>query len=133
MTGSTFTISSWQELAVIVGIVSAVAGVIGGVIRSRLDKKSAEAAASDRLIRLIETEADKRVAVVRTEFELKMANLQLAHRQELEALRATFERELQELRDSQKLVCTVAGCAGRIVTTSTRRPTRARSGQGGSV
>ena len=126
MTATSFTVSSWQELAVIVGIFSAMAGVAGGVIRSRIDKKSAEAAASDRIIRLIEQEAEKRVEVVRTEFELKIVQMELAHKQQLDDMRVSFERELNELRDARQLVCNVATCEGRIVTVP-KRPEQAKS------
>lgn len=93
-----WTISTWQELAVLITIVATVAGIGGGVIRSRIDSKSAEQASSDRLIRLIETEADKRVEVVRTEFQLTIANMELKHRDELTAMRSEFERQLATLK-----------------------------------
>lgn len=93
-----FSITSWQELALTIGIVSAIAGVLGGLIKSRLDQKGADAAASDRLIRLIETEADKRVEVVRTEFKLQIAEMQLEHSKELAAVRAEFEKQVKALR-----------------------------------
>lgn len=93
-----WTISSWQELAILVTIVAAVAGVGGGMIRSKLDKRSADDAASDRIIRLIETEADKKVEVVRTEFALIIANMELKHRDELTAMRMDFEGQLKSLR-----------------------------------
>lgn len=95
---SDWAISSWQELAILVTIVAALAGVSGGVIKSRLDSKGAEQASSDRLIRLIETEADKRVEVVRTEFALTIANMELKHRDELTAMRTDFEKQLRSLK-----------------------------------
>lgn len=98
MTGSTFTISSWQDLAIIIGIISAAAGVMGGFIRSKLDKKSSDAAASDRIIRLVEVEADKRVEVVRTEFKLQIAEMQLEHGRQIEAMRNDFEKQVKTLR-----------------------------------
>lgn len=95
---TSFTVSSWQDLAIIVGIASAVAGVIGAMLRSALDKRKVETAASDRLIRLAEVEAEKRVEVVRTEFKLKLAELQLEHRTEIDAMRAEFDKQLKSLR-----------------------------------
>ena len=93
-----WAISSWQELAILVTIVAAIAGVSGGFIKSRLDSKTAEQASSDRLIRLIETEADKRVEVVRTEFQLKIAEMELNHRDQLTSMRNEFEKELRSLK-----------------------------------
>lgn len=95
---TTFTIGSWQDLAIIVGIASAMAGVIGGLVRARLDRKSAEAAASDRLLRLVETEAEKKVEVVRTEFKLQFAELQLSHQAELASMRADFDKQVKSLK-----------------------------------
>lgn len=93
-----WAISSWQELAILITIVAAIAGVGGGMIRSRLDKRSSDAAASDRLIRLVEEEATKKVEVVRTEFALIIANMELKHRDELTAMRTDFEGQLKALR-----------------------------------
>lgn len=93
-----WNISSWQELAIIVSIVAALAGVTGGVIKSRLDSKTVEQATSDRVIRLVEVEAEKRVEYVRTEFKLQIAEMQLEHRTQLEAMRTDFEKQLKTLR-----------------------------------
>lgn len=111
-----WAISGWQELAVLMGVAVALSGIIASLIKGKIDHNNAEAAASDRLIRLIETEADKRVQIVRAEFELKIAEMELAHRAELEELTARFEREIQEIRDSVHLACDVPGCRGRVVT-----------------
>ena len=120
-----WSINSWQEAAVLISMTAAFVGALVALIRGRIDHETAEAAASDRIIRLIETEADKRVQVVRTEFELKIAEMQLAHKQEIEDLKELFERELQEIRDSQHLACDVPGCTGRVVTPKRkRRPAR---------
>lgn len=94
----TWTITSWQELAVLIGIVSAIAGVSGGVIRSKLDRKSADAAQSDRIIRLVEVEADKRVEVVRTEFMLQIAQMQLEHQKQIADMRNDFEKQIKSLK-----------------------------------
>lgn len=93
-----WTITSWQELAIVVTIVAALAGVTGGIIKSRLDSKNAEQASSDRLIRLIEEEADKRVEVVRTEFKLQIAEMQLEHQKQMNTMRQDFEKQLKALR-----------------------------------
>lgn len=108
-----WTISSWQELAVLVAIVSAVAGVLGGVIKSRIDAKTASEAASDRLIRLIETEAEKKVEIVRTEFKLQIAELQLQHQSEIAAMRTDFEAQLKKLsKEHDTYRCELAPICG---------------------
>lgn len=112
MNGTGFTINSWQELAILVGIASAIAGTAGAMIKAKIDSKSAEAAASDRIIRLIEQEADKRVAVVRTEFELKIAQMQLEHRDEIHAMRSNFEKQIREIK-RQYIDCPVLDCPHR--------------------
>lgn len=121
MSSAGFSITSWQELAILVGIVSALAGVTGSLVRSRIDRKGAEAAASDRIIRLVEVEADKRVAVVRTEFELKIAQMQLQHRDEIHAMRSTFEKQIREIK-KQYVECPVAECPHRPPIRTTRGP-----------
>ena len=118
---SDWVITGWQEVAIIAGIAATATGIMTSIIRGRIDSSHAEAAASDRIIRLIESEADKRVQIVRTEFELKIAQMELDHKRELDDLRAQFERELQEIRDSQHLVCDVPGCTGRVVTPKRKR------------
>jgi uncharacterized membrane-anchored protein YhcB (DUF1043 family) len=95
---TSFTISGWTDLAVLIGMFSLIAGIIGGAIRSRLDRRSAEEASSDRLIRLVEAEAEKRVEIVRTEFKLQIAELTLAHRTEIDAMRSDFEKEFKSLK-----------------------------------
>lgn len=95
---TTFTVSSWQDIAILVGIAATVSGIIGATLRSWIDRKNAEAAASDRLIRLAEVEAEKRVEIVRTEFKLQIAEMQLQHRSEIDSMRADFEKELRSLK-----------------------------------
>lgn len=95
---SSFTISGWQDLTLLLGIVATIAGITGGLIRSRIDRKSAEAASSDRLIRLVEAEAEKRVEIVRTEFKLQIAELQLEHRNEINKIKTDFEKQLKSLK-----------------------------------
>ena len=97
MTNS-FTISSWQDVAIFVGIVATLSGLIGAMLRSWLDKRSAETAVADRLIRLAEVEAEKRVEIVRTEFKLQIAELQLEHRTEIDKMRNEFEKSFRSLK-----------------------------------
>lgn len=120
-----WTIAGWQEIAVIAGVAATLSAALGALIKGKVDHANAEAAASDRLIRLIETEADKRVDVVRAEFELKIREMELAHKQELDDLRCDFEREIDAIRSSVHLACEVEGCSGRVVT-SKRHPRRGR-------
>lgn len=84
------------------GAVCAALGVIGTQFYNRLhaakESQAADDAASERLIALIEREADKRVEIVRTEFKLKLAELKLEHQAELNAVRSDFEKEVRELR-----------------------------------
>lgn len=124
-----WSVSNWQEAAVIISMTAAFVGALVALIKGRIEHETAEAAASDRIIRLIETEADKRVQVVRTEFELKIAQMELAHKREIEELTERFERELQEIRDSHHLVCDVPGCKGRIVAPKKRRAKGASVGE----
>lgn len=121
MTG--FSLTSWTDVAILVGIASTLAAIAGGMIKSRLDRESSEAAASDRIIRLIEQEAEKRVQVVRTEFQLKIAQMELAHKQEFDEMKAAFEREIQELRN-RGLDCSVPDCPNRSAKPIKIRPTR---------
>lgn len=98
MNNASFTISSWADLAIIIGICSTLAAILGGVVKSRIDKKAADAQASDRIIRLVEVEADKRVEVVRTEFKLQIAEMQIDHQRQLTAMRDDFEKQVKTLR-----------------------------------
>jgi hypothetical protein len=102
---TSFSLNSWQDVAVLVGVVSALFTILGGLItasfnrrKSLIEKKSADDAASDRLIRLIETEAEKKVEIVRTEFKLQIAEAQLEHSRQLTAMRTDFEKQLAALR-----------------------------------
>jgi hypothetical protein len=121
----TFAITSWEELALLISIVAAIAGVGGGMIKSGIDRKTAEASASDRIIRLIEQESEKRVEVVRTEFKLKIAEMQLEHRSELETVKADFEREIRELRNRGS-ECSAANCPNRNTGPIRIRATRSK-------
>lgn len=125
MTGSGFAITSWQELAIIVGVASTIAAIAGGLIRASIDRKTAEASASDRIIRLIEQEAEKRVEIVRTEFKLKIAEMELAHRSQLVEMKAEFEREIRELRNRGR-DCAAADCPNRNTGPIPIRTTRAK-------
>jgi len=71
------------------------------------EQQAADDVASERLIKLIEREADKRVAIVRAEFELIIAKLKLEQLQkdvakaaELTAIRADFERQIAEIKQA---------------------------------
>lgn len=100
-----FTVTGWQDLAVLAGIVATVFGIGGSLLtnaynkhRTRIEQQQAEQASSDRLIRLIETEADKRVEIVRTEFKLQIAEIQLEHQKQITAMRADFEQQVKALK-----------------------------------
>lgn len=104
MVAPSFHISGWGDLAIIAGICTALASLFGGLLATRLNSRAsriaqrqADDSASDRLIRLIETEAEKKVQIVRTEFELKIAQMQLEHSKQLTAMREDFERQLKAL------------------------------------
>lgn len=91
-------ISTWTDLAIVFGLFGTFSGIIGSLIRSKIEKRTSDAAASDRLIVLIEREADKRVGLVRTEFQLKLADLELAHRDEIALIRKDFENQIKKLK-----------------------------------
>lgn len=99
------TINTWQDVAVLIAAVSAFFSIVGGVVatylnrrKSNIEQAKADDDASDRLIRLIEKEADKRVEIVRTEFKLQIAEMQLEHAKQLTTVRQDFERQLKTLR-----------------------------------
>lgn len=119
MITSGFTLGSWQELAIIVGIVATISGVLGGMIKSKIDARASDAAASDRLIQLIEREADKRVEIVRTEFKLQIAEMQLEHRDQITKLKTDFNKQLGTLkREHDTYRCELAPvCSWRNRTT----------------
>lgn len=103
-----FTLQSWQDVAIFVGIVTAFSTLIGGLgatvfnrRKSLIDKKASDDAASDRIIVLVEKEAEKRVEVVRTEFALKIAEMELKHHSELTKVRTDFEAQLALLREEK--------------------------------
>lgn len=118
--GPSFHLSGWGDVAILCGILATLSSVLGGLLgikfnsrKSKIDQQAAEDQASDRLIRLIETEADKKVEIVRTEFRLEIAELKLAHSSELSSMRQDFEKQLKRLRDERDtyrcdhaLVCT---------------------------
>lgn len=104
-----WTIASWQELAVIVSIVGALFALLGGMTKTWIDKRGADASAQDRIIRLVEVEAEKRVEVVRTEFKLQIAEMQLEHRNQIDAMRADFDKQLHALkREHNSTKCELA-------------------------
>jgi hypothetical protein len=100
-----FTIGSWQDVALVATIAATLTGVVASLgtnlynkHRAQIETQAADQAASDRLIRLIETEADKRVEIVRTEFKLQIAEMQLEHQRELTAMRTDFEKQVKALK-----------------------------------
>lgn len=94
----TWQVSSWQDLAILVTILAAIFGLLGGLIKSAIDKRASDAQAQDRIIRLVEVEAEKQVQVVRTEFELSVAQMKLEHRNQIDAMRADFEKQIHTLK-----------------------------------
>lgn len=120
-----YAISSWQELAIIVGVFATTSGILGGLLRNRYDQRKSNNEQQDRIIRLVETEAEKRVEIVRTEFRLQIAEIQLDHRNQIDAMRADFEKQIATLkkeRDSHR--CELAAvCSWR----NTKTPPPPRS------
>lgn len=100
-----FAIANWSDLALVAGVAATLFGILGGILtstynkrRNAIEQQQAEQASSDRLIRLIETEADKRVEIVRTEFKLQIAEMQLEHQKQLTAMRTDFEKQVKALK-----------------------------------
>ena len=122
--GTNLTINSWTDIALAAGVLATASGIFGSMIRSKLDARKADADASDRIIRLVEVEADKRVEIVRTEFKLQIAEMQLEHKSEIDAMRSEFEKQIATLkreRDTHR--CELAGiCSWR--NTATPPPAR---------
>ena len=116
---ASWTIQSWQEFGVVISIIAVAAGLLGGLIKSRIDQRASDAQASDRLIALIEREADKRVEIVRTEFKLQIAEMQLQHRDEIAKLKTDFNKQLSSLkREHDTYRCELAPvCSWRNKTT----------------
>jgi F0F1-type ATP synthase membrane subunit b/b' len=116
MTTSGWTISSWQDVAILVGVLGTLFALLGGVVttaytnrKSKIEKQSADDAASDRLLRLVEQESEKKIEIVRTEFRLIIADMELKHRDELTAMRLDFEAQLKTLRkDNDTYRCELA-------------------------
>lgn len=106
----------WQDWAILVTLIGAVFTALGitgtqfyNRIASRRSDKAADDEASDRLIALIEREADKRVAIVRAEFELAIANLKLEHAKELNLVRSDFTVQIAEIKqDAEAFRCDIA-------------------------
>lgn len=96
-----FTVDNWDEVALIVGVLSAIMGVCFGFVwnalKHRLESRAADDAAHDRLIKLVETEAEKRIAVVRVDFELKIANMQAEHSQQIARMQAEHDKQIRDL------------------------------------
>ncbi len=62
------------------------------------EQQAADDIASERLIGLIEREADKRVQIVRAEFELIIATLKLEQAVAMNKMRADFDKQIAEVR-----------------------------------
>ena len=133
-TDPSLTINTWQDVAVLIAAVSAFFTIVGGIFataynrrKSRIDQAKADSDASDRLIRLIEQEAEKKVEIVRTEFKLQIAEMQLEHAKQLTAMRQDFERQLKALRgEHDKYRCEHAlTCAWRFKATPPPAPATA--------
>lgn len=120
-----WSITSWQEVAVLVSIVGAVFALLGGLVKSYIDKRNSDASTQDRIIRLVEVEADKRVEIVRTEFKLQIAEMQLRHQKELTSMRNEFDRQLKAMKtEHDTFRCDHApACAWRHLKTVPPAPT----------
>lgn len=106
------------DLAVALGVVVALFGLWWGLLRNRRDGKTADDAAQDRLLKLIEEEAEKRVKLVRTDLELKIAEQELEHQREMRSMRREFEDRLSAMRrDLETYRCdnAAAGCPNRRI------------------
>lgn len=105
------TINSWADVTAALAIVGALCTALGVLVsaaytrrKGSIEQRSADDVAQDRLIKLIEREAEKRVQIVRLEFEAEIAKMRLAHAQELAKVRVDFEQQLAELRLEQNRI-----------------------------
>lgn len=110
-------VKALTDLGLLLAALATAAGVWWGVARNRRDHIEADDAAQERLLKLIEEEADKRVQIVRTEFELAIAMMRLDHANELTKMRADFERQIATVKaDGERYRCDVAErCDGRVL------------------
>lgn len=96
-----FTIDNWNEVALIVGVMTGVTGAFFGIIwnllKHKVESRAADDAAQDRLIKLVETEAEKRIAVVRVDFELKIAHMQAEHSQQIARMQSEHDKQIRDL------------------------------------
>lgn len=115
VTAAGLTINSWADLTAALAIVGAVCTALGVLVsagytrrKGSIEQRSADDVAQDRLIKLIEQEAEKRVQIVRLEFEAEIAKMRLAHARELAKVRVDFEAQLAELRLEQTRIVEMA-------------------------
>jgi hypothetical protein len=87
-------------------------------------KEDSEQEANDRLIKLIQREADKKVDVVKTEFELRSLRMQASYSKQLTQVRKALERKIAELvEDNRMYRCVFAPtCTERKTTLDDERP-----------
>lgn len=102
---SGFDVTSWSDIVLVVGGIAALSTALGAGVsavytkhKAKLERAVADDNASDRIIRLIEVEAEKKVEIVRTEFKLEIAQIKLQHAEEIKAMREEFESQLKSLR-----------------------------------
>lgn len=105
------TINSWADVTAALAVVGGVCAALGVLVsaaytrrKGGIEQRSADDNAQDRLIKLIEQEAEKRVQIVRLEFEAEIAKMRIAHARELAKVRVDFERQLAELRLEQNRI-----------------------------
>lgn len=102
------TINSWADVTAALAVVGALCTALGVFVsaaytrrKGSIEQRSADDVAQDRLIKLIEQEAEKRVQIVRLEFEAEIAKMRIAHARELAKVREDFEAQLAEVRREQ--------------------------------
>lgn len=85
-------------LIALASVVSAFLGMAGTLFYERRKNRRAQQAQDDenseRLIGLIQREADKRVEIVRADFKVQLLEQSAKHAEELNAMRRDFEEQL---------------------------------------
>lgn len=114
-----------MEISSIISVALAIVTIIGSLATARhtirKDRREQEIAhmatveaddrASDRIVKLAETEAEKRVAVVKTEMQLEINQLKLEYTQEISGLK---DRLIDFGRERERYYCYAAPtCAER--------------------
>ncbi|NTW29452.1 MAG: hypothetical protein HGA39_08850 [Coriobacteriia bacterium] len=82
------------------GFATAIGSLVWAGRKAAVEKQAADDAASERLIRLVEREAEKKVSVVRLELEVQLKQQEVNHLKELEKMRAEHRRERDSMRES---------------------------------